>query len=76
MLAGAIGAVLSLAGGCTTYYKVSDPTTGKAYYTTELSEKNGSTQLLDAKTGNRVTIQNSEVAKVTKEEFETARSQK
>lgn len=63
-------------GGCTTYYKVHDPSTGKTYYTTEVAERGTGVQMIDARTGDKVTIQNSEVSKVTKEEFDTARSQK
>lgn len=60
--------------GCTTYYKVTDPTTGKVYYTTELEERNsGATTLKDARTGGEVTVQNSEVVKINKEEFETGK---
>jgi hypothetical protein len=72
-------AVLSLAvamfglSGCTSYYKVHDPTTGKDYYTTSVKKKGGSTTLKDGRTGNTVTVQNSEVSKITKEQYETGR---
>lgn len=60
------------AGGCTTYYKVTDPTTGKAYYTTDLRQMgSGAAELKDARTGATVTLQNSEVEKITKEQYET-----
>jgi len=60
--------------GCTTYYKVTDPTTGKVYYTTDIRKKgDGAVQLTDSRTGNQVTIQNSEVQEVKKEVYETAR---
>jgi hypothetical protein len=63
-----------LLGGCTSYYKVTDPTTGKAYYTTELKQKgNGSATLKDGRTGNTVNIQNSEIQEVSKEEYEAGR---
>ncbi len=62
-------------GGCTSYYKVTDPTTGKVYYTTDLRQKdNGAAQLKDASNGNTITIQNSVVAKIDKEQFETGKS--
>lgn len=76
LITAAILSVLPVIGGCTTYYRISDPSTGKTYYTTGLAEKSGSTTFVDAKTGAQVSIQNSEVNKVTKEEFETARSQR
>ena len=63
-----------MAGGCTTYYKVTDPTTGKTYYTTELKQKgNGSASLKDGRTGNTVNLQNSEISKVSKHDYEAGR---
>ena len=69
-----VGALLGVCGCGPTYYRVSDPTTGRAYFTTELTEKGaGSVQLRDAGTGRTVTLQNSEVQKVTQSEFETGK---
>src|SRR4051794_34099285 len=74
-LAAAICVALLLAGGCASYYKVTDPTTGKSYYTQELKRQdNGATTLKDAKTGNVVNIQNSEIDEISKEEYDTGRS--
>jgi hypothetical protein len=68
-------AALLCAVGCTNYYKVHDPTSGKTYYTTELRHRNsGTATLTDARTGNKVTIQNSEIDKITKDEFETGKN--
>jgi len=67
-------AAVVFAGGCTSYYKVTDPTTNRTYYTTELKKgSHGSATLKDARTGNEVTIQNSEIDPITKEEYETGR---
>ena len=67
-LAVALLLVLSACGGG--YYKVTDPTSGKTYYTNDLSEeKSGAVKLKDANTGGTVTLQNSEVIKINKEEF-------
>ena len=68
--------VVPLVGGCTTYYKVHDPTTGKSYYTTKVTEKSGATVLTDARTGSKVTIQNSEISTVSKSEYDKARAAK
>lgn len=55
---------------CGGYYKVVDPASGNVYYTTKVkSEPGGAVKLKDAKTGAEVTIQNSEVTKVKKDEF-------
>lgn len=61
--------------GCGThYYKVSDPLTGKTYYTDDVEKKSGDgVELRDAATGGWVTIQNSEVTEINKYEFDTGR---
>jgi hypothetical protein len=62
--------------GCTTYYyQVTDLNTGKLYYTEDMYQKNGTLHLKDGKTGNAVTLQNSDVREITKEDFETRRVQ-
>jgi hypothetical protein len=68
-------AVLLVSGGCgSTYYRVTDPTSGKTYYTTNLKEqKNGAATLTDARTGSKVSLQNTEVTKVSKEEYDVGR---
>ena len=73
----ALAACMSVsAGGCgPTYYRVTDPTTGHAYYTTDLDEqRSGGVRLRDAGTGNTVTLQNSEVEVVNKETFESGKA--
>ena len=51
-----VSAALLLASDCTAYYKVTDPTTGRVYYTTEMKKKSsGATTFKDARTGNEVT---------------------
>jgi hypothetical protein len=70
-------AVLSLpliCASCTSYYKVTDPTTGKTYYTTQMDNRGGgAVTLKDSRTGQKVTVQNSEVKKVNKEEYDQGR---
>jgi len=52
------------------YYKVKDTATDKTYFTNKLTEeKGGAVKLEDANTGSEVTLQNSEVTKINKEEF-------
>ncbi|HYA37177.1 MAG TPA: hypothetical protein VEI74_02735 [Candidatus Methylomirabilis sp.] len=63
------GAML-LVAGCATYYKVTDPQSGKEYYTEEVkSEKGGSVKLKDARTNSEVTLQSSEVKEISKDEY-------
>ena len=70
-----IAALLLVSAGCTTYYKVTDPTTGRVYYTTELKQRSsGAATLTDARTGNKVSLQNSEVQTIKKEAFESGKN--
>jgi len=67
----------SMLAGCTTYYRVTDPSTGKVYYTTDINHRDGGAiSLKDAATGDQVTLQNSQVAKVSREEFDSNRAGK
>jgi len=67
--------VLAMAAGCANYYKVTDPTTGKVYYTTEMKERSGgAVSLKDASNGNTVNLQNHEVEKIDKEDFESGKA--
>jgi hypothetical protein len=62
-----------LVGGCTTYYKVSDPAGNRFYYTTDVdTTKSGSIKIRDDKTGAEVTLQSSEVLEISREEYEAA----
>ena len=68
--------LLCTAMGCTSYYKVTDPTSGKVYYTSDMKEKQGGAiTLKDARTGNEITLQTHEVDKINKEEFESGKAQ-
>ena len=59
--------------GCTSYYRVSDPTGNKEYYTTDVDNiRGGAIKITDERTGSVVTLQSSEVKEITKEEFEMA----
>jgi hypothetical protein len=68
------GILLGCAVGCTTYYRVTDPTTNKTYYTTELKQEGSATQIKDARTGDSVTLQNVDVRKISKEDYEAGKS--
>ncbi len=66
--------LLFLAGcGGKTYWKVHDPYTKTIYYTEGLDKlASGAVAFTDAQTGNMVSIQNSEVKKITEDEFKAA----
>jgi hypothetical protein len=65
---------LSVLAGCGGYWQVVDPTTKNVYYTEEVKESksSGAVKFLDAKTGSEVTLQNSEVKEISKDEFKAA----
>ena len=59
--------------GCGGYYMVKDPASGNTYYTTKIKdERGGAVKFEDAKTETSVTLQNSEVVKISKKEFKSA----
>ena len=65
---------LVLSAGCSSYYRVTDPASGNTYYTKDVNKKGGgAVTLKDAATGDKVTLQNSQISKVSKEEYETNR---
>jgi len=56
--------------GCTKYYKVTDPASDKTYYTNKIKKKgSGAINIEDERTGNKVTLQSSEIEKITKNQF-------
>lgn len=56
--------------GCASYYKVTDPQSGNAYYTQDIDNvKGGAVKIKDARTGSIVTLQNSEVKEISKKEY-------
>ena len=65
------GLIITLAG-CSSYYRVTDPSSGKTYYTKEVSEagRAGAVKIKDEKTGSTVTLQSSEVKEISADEYE------
>lgn len=70
MLTGALLAFVCVCG-CTSYYRVTDPSTDKTYYTKDVKNAGGgAVKIIDESNGNTVTLQNSEVKKIEKQEFQ------
>lgn len=66
-------ALTLLVAGCASYYRVSDPAGTKEYYTTDIDKsRTGSISFKDAKSGSEVTLQSSDVKKISEDEFKTA----
>ena len=56
--------------GCASYYKVTDPQSGKEFYTQEVETlRGGAVKLKDASSGSIVTLQNSEVKEIDSNEY-------
>jgi hypothetical protein len=68
LFAAATGTAMLLAG-CGSYYQVRDPASSKDYYTTDVDKAGSAVKFKDAKTGSAVTLQNSEVKEISKDDF-------
>jgi len=56
--------------GCASYYKVTDPQTGKEFYTEKIDTlAGGAVKVMDARTGSIVTLQNSQVKEISEKEY-------
>jgi hypothetical protein len=66
----AVSGLVLLAAGCTTYYKVTDPQSGREYYTDKIdSDRSGVVKLKDARSKSTVTLQSSEVKEISSSEY-------
>jgi len=70
-LAASLCAGLLVAGCSSTYYKVTDPNSGTAYYTQKVDTimGTGAVKVKDARTGSVVTLQSSEVKEISEKEY-------
>ena len=56
--------------GCTSYYEIKDPDSQNIYYTTNIKRLGGGAiKIQDVKSGSEVTLQNSEISKISQEEY-------
>jgi hypothetical protein len=60
---------LGLAACSGTYYMVKDAESGSGYYTTKLNHSGDAITFKDGKTRSTVTLQNSEVTEITKDQY-------
>jgi len=56
---------------CAHYFKVTDPATGKVFYTEDIDRKGSAVEFKDAQTGGVVTLQNSQIIQIDKQAYET-----
>jgi hypothetical protein len=57
---------------CAHYFKVTDPSNGKVFYTEDIERKGSAVEFKDAQTGGVITLQNSAINQIDKQEYETA----
>ena len=57
---------------CAHYYKVTDPSSGKVFYTEKVKREGAAVQFKDSQTGSETTLQNSEVAEISKQTYQEA----
>ena len=56
--------------GCASYYKVTDPQTGKEFYTQKVDTlSGGAVKVMDTRTGSTITLQNSQVKEISEKEY-------
>lgn len=66
------GLAVAVAGCSSSHYRVTDPASGKTYYTTKIDNagRAGAVKIKDEKTGSTVTLQSSEVKEISADEYE------
>ena len=73
MLSGLAALMVVLLSGCATYYKVTDPSSSKVFYTTDIDKaSSGAVSFKDAKSKQKITLQNSEIAEISSDEWNKA----
>lgn len=70
----AVIAALAFVAGCASYYKVTDPSSGRTFYTEKVDRPKDQTTIMfkDAKTGAEVTLPSSEVLEISSDEYKKA----
>jgi hypothetical protein len=70
ILTGVLICVLNLMmAGCSHYYRVTEPSSGKTYYTTHIDERSGAAKFKDDRTGSYVILHSAEVSELSQEEY-------
>ena len=68
---------MALLAGCATYYKVTDPSSGRTFYTEKIDRPKGQTTIMfkDTKSGAEITLPSSEVLEIPSDEYKKATGQ-
>ena len=70
IITGLLSCVLGVTtAGCSHYYRVTDPGSGKTYYTTDIDEMSGRLKFKDDRTRSTVTLHSAEVTELSENEY-------
>jgi hypothetical protein len=58
-----------MTAGCSHYYRVTDPGSGKTYYTTSIDERSGRVKFKDDRTGNTIILHSAELSEMSEDEY-------
>ena len=64
-----LAVVLATAGCITGYFRVTDPSSGRIYYTNEISRRDPGIRFRDVKSGADITLSSSEVLEISADDF-------
>src|SRR5690349_16277691 len=64
-----IGVLSLMIAGCSHYYRVTDPGSGKTYYTTDIDERSGRVKFKDERSRNTVILHSAELSEMSEEEY-------
>jgi hypothetical protein len=68
--------VVLLASGCTSYYRITDQSTRRTYFTTGYDRtSSGAVQFYDEKSRADVTLQSSEIVEISRDDFDSGLKQ-
>ena len=64
-----IGVLSLMVAGCSQYYRVTDPGSGRVYYTTDIEERIGGVKFKDDRTKSTVILHSAEVSELSEDEY-------
>lgn len=64
-----IGVLSLMTAACSHYYRVTEPASGKTYYTTHIDERSGAAKFKDDRTGSYVILHSAEVSELSQDEY-------
>lgn len=73
MTLGSVALMFVILSACGTYYKITDPASGKIFYTTDYDkDRSGAISFEDTRSKSKVTLQSSEISEIGSDEYDKA----